>query len=86
MDEFINTQRNFGALTAKSPNGLIGGRMYRSIDGTTAVLVSQFESAQAQEEIRQSAAFKEHLSRVQALVESASPALYEEAYTSGEFK
>ena len=86
MDEFINAQRNFSTTLMKKPAGLIGGRMYRSIDDKSAVLVSQFESQSAQEEIRQSQAFKEHLSHLQSLVESASPGLYEEAYTTGGFK
>jgi heme-degrading monooxygenase HmoA len=83
MDEFIETQRGF-AMTR--PNGLLGGRMYRSLDGKSAVLVSQFESERAQEEVRQTDAFKQHLSRLQTMVESASPSLYEEAYTAGDFK
>jgi len=86
MDEFIDAQRNFasGLLTKRS--GLIGGRMYRSIDGKSAVLVSQFESESAQEELRQSHAFKQHLNVLQTMVESATPSLYEEAYTTGDFK
>jgi hypothetical protein len=60
--------------------------MYRGVDGHSAVLVSQFESESAQEEIRRSDTFKQHLSRLQPLVESAGPSLYEEAYTTGDFK
>lgn len=86
MDEFIDAQRNFAAALMRKPNGLVGGRMYRSIDGNSAVLVSQFESESAQAGIRQSEAFKNHLNQLQALVESASPSLYEEAYTTGDFK
>ena len=86
IDEFIDTQRNFATALMTTPSGLIGGRMYRSLDGKSAVLVSQFVSESAQEEIRQSQAFKQHLSVVQPMVESAGPSLYEEAYTTGDFK
>jgi quinol monooxygenase YgiN len=86
MDEFIDAQRNFATTLMKKPNGLIGGRMYRSIDGKSAVLVSQFASESAQENIRQSDAFRQHVSQLQVLIESASPSLYEEAYTTGDFK
>ena len=86
MDEFIDSQRNFATALAQKPGGLIGGRMYRGMDGNSAVLVSQFESESAQENIRQSQAFKQHVSRLQALIESASPVLYEEAYTAGAFE
>jgi heme-degrading monooxygenase HmoA len=70
----------------QKPTGLVGGRMYRGSDGTSAVLVSQFESQSAQEEIRRSDAFKQHVNGLQVLIESASPSLYEEAYTTGGFK
>jgi quinol monooxygenase YgiN len=86
MDEFIAAQRNFVTALANKPDGLVGGRMYRGVDGHSAVLVSQFASESAQEDIRQSDSFKQHLSRLQPLVESASPSLYEEAYTTGNFK
>lgn len=86
MDEFIEAQRRFASGLLAKPCGLIGGRMYRSIDGTSAVLVSQFESQSAQEELRQSPAFEQHVNALQSMVESASPSLYEEAYTTGDFK
>jgi quinol monooxygenase YgiN len=86
MDEFIDVQRNFALGLMTKPSGLIGGRLYRSIDGQSAVLVSQFESDSAQEELRQSQAFKQHVNALQPMVESASPSLYEEAYTTGDFK
>ena len=67
------------------PSGLIGGRMYRSLDGGSVVLVSVFTSAAAQEEIRKRDAFKEHLRALKPLVESSTPSLYEEVYTTGDF-
>jgi quinol monooxygenase YgiN len=84
MDEFIDAQQKFAA--ALPPCGLIGGRMYRSVDGQSAVLVSTFQSKSAQEETWQRADFKEHLRRLQPLVESSSPNVYDEAYTAGDFK
>lgn len=83
MDEFIDTQQRFTA--SLPPCGLVGGRMYRSIDGQSAVLVSTFESKDAQEQILQRADFKEHIKNLQPFVESSSPALYNEAYTTGAF-
>jgi quinol monooxygenase YgiN len=86
MEEFIEAQRNFATRLTKTPCGLIGGRMYRGIDGKSAVLVSQFESEKAQEEIRQSEGFKQHISQLRDMIESASPVLFEVAYTTGDFK
>lgn len=86
MEAFIDAQRNFATRLTKTPCGLIGGRMYKGIDGKSAVLVSQFESQKAQEDIRQSEDFKQHISQLQDMIESVSPALYEVAYTTGDFK
>jgi quinol monooxygenase YgiN len=86
MDEFVDAQRNFASNLMTKPSGLIGGRLYSSIDGKSALLVSKFESESAQEELRQSPAFKQHLNVLKEMVESASPTLYEEAYTTGDFK
>lgn len=83
MDEFITAQREFA--TALPPCGLIGGRMYRSRDDLTAALVSVFESAAAYEAVVQRPEFKDHMRRLAPLVESSSPALFEEAYTTGTF-
>ena len=83
MDSFIAAQRRFSAeLPAR---GLVGGRMYRSVDGLSAVLVSTFESKQAQEDIVKSDAFKAHVLGLQAFVESSNPVFFEEAYTTGVF-
>ena len=84
MDEFIEAQRKFAA--ALPPCGLVGGRMYRSIDGQSAVLVSTFQSKDAQEQIWRRTDFKEHLGKLQSLVESSSPVFYDEAYTTGDFR
>jgi quinol monooxygenase YgiN len=86
IDEFIDVQVNYASSLMEKPIGLIGSRLYRGVDNQTVVLVSQFESIKAQEEIRQLPAFRENVSQLQALVESSSPALYEEAYTTGSFK
>jgi quinol monooxygenase YgiN len=86
MDAFMDAQRNFAAALMTKPSGLIGGRMYRGIDGNSAVLVSQFDSESALEELRQSHAFKQHLNALQPMVESATQSPYEEAYTTGDFK
>ena len=85
IDEFIEAQLNYASSLMEKPTGLIGSRLYRGVDGRTVVLVSQFESIKAQEDIFQSPEFKANLSKLQAFVESSSPAIYEEAYTNGVF-
>lgn len=83
MDDFIDAQHRF--VTALPSCGLIGGRMYRGVDGQTAVLVSTFESKEAQEGLLQRTDFKEHIQNLKAFVESSSPVFYDEAYTTGNF-
>lgn len=84
MDEFIEAQRAFAATLPS--NVLVGGRMYRSVDGAWAVLVSTFQSETVQREMLQHPDFKAHLERLRPFVESSSPMLYEEAYTTGNFR
>lgn len=86
MNQFIEVQRSFTAALKTKSAGLIGSRMYRSLDGKSAVRVAQFESARSHEGTRQSDAFEEHLKRVQPYVESANPNSYEEAFTAGNFR
>jgi quinol monooxygenase YgiN len=83
IDEFIAAQQKFAA--GLPPCGLVGGRMYRSVDGRSAVLVSVFESKGAADAVFERDDFKAHLQRLQELVESSSPAFYEEAYSVGAF-
>ena len=83
MDEFIAAQQRFGSTLGRC--GLVGGRMYRGADGRSATLVSMFESKEAVDALFQLAQFKEHLQTMQPIVESSSPVLYEEAYTTGDF-
>ena len=84
IDEFISAQRKFAE--SLPPCGLVGGRMYRSVDGRGTVLLSVFESQTAAEEVLRSADLKAHVKTLQPLVETSSPALYEVAYTYGDFK
>lgn len=85
IDELLEAQRSFAASLTNKPSGLLGSRTYRSLDGKSVVLVSQFESIRAQEEVRQAETFKLHLKSLQSFVENSSPGLYEEVSTTGTF-
>ena len=84
-NEFIEAQRNYIASVALPP-GLIGFRMYKSMDGTSVVLVSQYESAKALEEVQQRAVLQQHIEKIRPLVESSGPILCEEFYAAGNIK
>jgi hypothetical protein len=82
IDEFIEAERSYAAST-NLPPGLVGSRMYRSLDGKSVVRVSQYESIEAHKEVHQDE--RQHIDRLSPLFESSSPALYEEVYTTGDF-
>lgn len=84
MEEFIALQREFAM--SRCLTGLLGGRMYRNREGTKAVLVSQFESVEAQETIMGGAELRAQIGKLREMVESSSPDIYEEAYTYGAFE
>jgi hypothetical protein len=44
IDEFVEAERSYAAST-NLPPGLIGGRMYRSLDGKSVVRVSKYDPA-----------------------------------------
>jgi quinol monooxygenase YgiN len=85
VDEFFETDRSYIA-SAKLPKGLIGSRLYRSPDGKSAVRVSQYESVEAHDEYHHSEDLRQQIGKLRPLVDSASPALFEEVYTTGDFK
>jgi quinol monooxygenase YgiN len=85
LDAFITLQQAYAASLCDKPTGLIGGRLYRGRDGRSAVLISQFDSQEAQTRIRESDAFQQHIAKLRALIVSTSPKLYDEAYTAGGF-
>jgi quinol monooxygenase YgiN len=84
IDEFFEMDRSYVA-SANLPKGLIASRLYRSLDGKSAVRVSKYESAEAHKEYHQSEALRQHIDRLSTLLESSSPALYEEVHTAGDF-
>jgi quinol monooxygenase YgiN len=85
IDEFFEADRSYIA-SASLPKGLIGSRLYRSLDGKSAVRVSQYESVEAHKEYHHSEALRQQIDLLRTFVESSSPGFYEEAYTTGDFK
>ena len=83
IDEFIEAER--GYASAKLPPGVIGSRMYRSLDGKSVVRVRQYESIEAHKELHQNETLRQHIDKLSPLLESSSPALYEEVYKAGDF-
>jgi quinol monooxygenase YgiN len=85
VDEFFETDQKYIA-SASLPKGLIGSRLYRSADGKSVVRMSQYESVEAHNEHHHREDLRQQIGKLRPLVESSSPALYEEVYTTGDFK
>jgi quinol monooxygenase YgiN len=86
IDEFIALQRVFATAMSGRETGPLGGRMYRTHDGSKAMLISQFRSSEDQAATIKSAEFQAHLAKLREMVDSSSPDFYVEAYTYGAFK
>ncbi|WGD53079.1 hypothetical protein QA641_03810 [Bradyrhizobium sp. CB1650] len=84
--EYIASQREFTSAISAVPNGPLGGRLYKSIQGTKIVLVSQFDSLAAQTAVMGRPELAAQIEKLRPFVESSSPALYEEAFTYGGFR
>lgn len=83
-EEYFAAQLSYLA-SIDLPPGLISIRMYKGTDGKSAVLVSKYESLEALQAVQQRAVLKQHIERIRPLIESASPALYEEVYAAENF-
>jgi quinol monooxygenase YgiN len=85
IDEFLEADRNFIA-SATLPKGLAGSRLYRSLDGKSAVRVVQYKSIEVHKEYQQDPALQQQVALLRDFVESATGSLYEEVRTTGDFK
>jgi quinol monooxygenase YgiN len=83
MEEFIKEHEAFSRDFGRTCSGLVGGRMYRSSDGKTAMLVSEFESKEAAEQVRNLPAVRDNVKKLQAFVDDSKPLLYETAFAYG---
>lgn len=82
LDEFVETQiAGLQRLTANGPiPGSRGGRFFRSLDGATAVLVSVFDSVDAQKQFLKTEAFGAHRDRLAPLIDHSDARFYELVY------
>jgi hypothetical protein len=83
FDEFVAIQREQYRRLRGKVSGLLGSRLYRSIDGRSAILLAMFETPEDQQRFAESADLLDHIARVRGLVERTGPGLYESAYEYG---
>jgi len=85
IEEFVRIHEKFSHSFSNRCEGLIGGRLYRGKDGKTVTLISEFESEQAQQRIRNHPEVLENIRQLAVLTESSSPSLNETAHSYGSF-
>jgi hypothetical protein len=85
IDEFFEADQGYIA-SASLPKGLIGSRLYGSLDGRSAVRVTLYDSVEAHKEYHQGEALRQQIGLLHAFVDSSSPGLDDEVHTAGNFK
>jgi heme-degrading monooxygenase HmoA len=84
LDEFLNIQVDGLPILRKGFPASRGGRLYRSEDGSKAVLLSVFDSAEAAHQFSTSDAFVAHRAKLSPLLERSEPTRYELVYEAGD--
>lgn len=84
MDEFIELQAAARDGFRRAVPGLLGGRMHRSLDGASAVLISVFRSVDDHKRLLESELFAGHAAKIRPLIERTDPGFYKVAYESGD--
>jgi quinol monooxygenase YgiN len=77
IEEFLAADRIYIG-SGRLPDGIIGSRLYRSLDGKSAVRVSTYESMAAQRKVHESDSLRQQIAELRQFVDSSSPQLYEE--------
>jgi quinol monooxygenase YgiN len=85
MAEFFDADRRYFASVPR-PEGLASSRLYRSLDGTSAVRVSTFESIEAHRAIHESESLRQQIATLRPFVESSSSALYEDVSATADVR
>ncbi len=79
LDDFIRRQMEGLPRFGDIP-GWHGTRLYRSLDGRTAVLIARFESLEDQQRLSETETFAAHRATLLPLLEGVSSAPYELVY------
>jgi heme-degrading monooxygenase HmoA len=83
FEAFMALQLAQQRRTRGQVQGLLGGRLFRSLDNRSVVLVAIFETLEDSQAWRQDERLLSHLARVQPLAERAASGTYETAYEVG---
>jgi heme-degrading monooxygenase HmoA len=84
LDEFLSLQTAALPTLIAAPRGARGGRLYRAEDGSKAVLLSVFDSAEDFQQFTSSDALAAHRRKLSDLLERSDPTRYELVYERGD--
>lgn len=83
LDAFVEVQRaSLPGLGRQAP-GFRGSRLYRAVDGSTAAMLSVFNSHEDFKRWTASEPFLAHREKLSTMIERAAPGTYEVVYESG---
>lgn len=83
LDELIEAQTRALQTFGAQIDGWRGGRLHRSLDGRTALMVTAFDSEEHHRRWIESEQFAEHRARILDIVESAERGYYRLVYQTG---
>jgi hypothetical protein len=84
FEAFMERQLAQHHRTRGKVEGLLGGRLFRSLDRRSIVLVAAFETQEHARRFREDKGLVEHIVGMQPLIESAVAGAYETAYEVGD--
>jgi heme-degrading monooxygenase HmoA len=83
LDAFVEVQRTSLPRLARNIQGFRGSRLFRALDGTTAAMISVFDSPEDFKRWTASEAFVVHREKLATMIERTAPGVYELVYEAG---
>jgi heme-degrading monooxygenase HmoA len=83
LDAFVEVQRTSLPRLARNIQGFRGSRLFRALDGTTAAMISVFDSPEDLQRWTASEPFAAHRDKLSTMIERTAPGVYELVYEAG---
>jgi len=83
LDAFIEVQRASLPRLARNIQGFRGSRLFRALDGTTAAMISVFDSPEDLKRWTASEPFVTHREKLATMIDRTAPGVYEVVYEAG---
>jgi heme-degrading monooxygenase HmoA len=83
LDAFVEVQRTSLPSLARNIRGFRGSRLFRAVDGTTAAMISVFDSPEDLKRWMASKPFAAHREKLSTMIDRTAPGIYEVVYEAG---